>query len=118
MKKWIIALFVVFVFSASAADITGNWKATADFGGQAIERTFSFKVEGNKLTGETTSQLAGKSVIENGKIDGDNLSFTIKANIQGNELTMNYTGKVNGNEIKLTVDAGGNTIEWLAKRVP
>lgn len=117
MKKWLIVLFAAFAFTASAADISGNWKATADFGGQSIERTFTFKVEGSKLTGDTTSQFAGKSVIENGKVDGDNVTFTIKANIQGNEMIMNFNGKVNGNEIKFTVDAGGNNIEWNAKKV-
>jgi hypothetical protein len=117
MKRWIIVLLAAFAFTASAADITGNWKATADLGGQTIERTFTFKVEGAKLTGETTSQMAGKSVIENGKIEGDDITFTIKANIQGNEMTMNYKGKVSGSEIKFTVDAGGNNIEWVAKKV-
>lgn len=117
MKKWIIVLFAAFAFTASAADISGNWKGTADFGGNAIERTFTFKQEGTKLTGETTSQMAGKSIIENGKVDGDNITFTIKANIQGNEMTMNYKGTVKGNEIKFTVDAGGNNIEWNLKKV-
>ena len=79
---------------ASAADISGNWKGTADLQGQAIERTFVFKVDGTKLTGETNSQLLGKSTIEDGKIDGDNISFTITANFQGNALKMTYKGKV------------------------
>jgi hypothetical protein len=78
-----------------------------------------FKVDGTKLTGETNSELLGKSTIEEGKIDGDNVSFTITANVQGNELKMNYRGKVTGDTIKLSVDLGadiGGTIEWTLKR--
>jgi len=112
-------LAVVFAAAAAAADISGTWKGTADFQGQAIERTFVFKVDGTKLTGETTSELLGKSTIEDGKIDGDNISFMITANFQGNELKMNYKGKVVGNTIKLTVELGadtGQTIEWTLKK--
>ena len=112
-------LAAIFAVAAPAADISGNWKGTADFQGQSIERTFVFKVDGTKLTGETNSELLGKSTIENGKIDGDNISFTITANFQGNELKMNYKGKVAGDTIKLSVDLGadvGGTIEWTLKK--
>ena len=117
--KWLAVLFATFAFTASAADISGNWKATADFGGQTIERTFVFKVEGTKLTGETTSQLMGKSTITDGKVEGDNVSFTITGNIQGNEMKLTYKGTVaaDGKAIKFTVDAGGNNIVWDAKKV-
>jgi opacity protein-like surface antigen len=122
MKRQLIfasILTVIFAAAAVAADISGNWKGTADFQGQAIERTFVFKVDGAKLTGETTSELLGKSTIEEGKVDGDNVSFVITANVQGNELKMSYKGKVTGNTIKLSVDLGaeiGGTIEWTLKK--
>jgi opacity protein-like surface antigen len=122
MKRLLVVstiLTAILVAAAPAADISGNWKGTADFQGQAIERTFVFKVDGTKLTGETTSELLGKSTIEDGKIDGDNISFTITANLQGNDLKMNYKGKVVGDTIKLSVDLGaeiGGTIEWTLKK--
>jgi opacity protein-like surface antigen len=117
--KRILVLTALFALLASAADISGNWKGTADLQGQAIERTFVFKVDGSKLTGETTSQLLGKSTIEDGRIDGDNISFTITADFQGNTLKMTYKGKVSGDTIKLTADLGaeiGQSIEWTLKR--
>ena len=80
----------------------------------------AFKVEGTKLTGETTSQMMGKSTINDGKVEGDNVSFTITGNVQGNEMKLTYKGKItaDGKEIKFTVDGlGGNTIEWNAKKV-
>jgi hypothetical protein len=117
--KCLLALMAVFALTASAADISGNWKATAEGPNGTMERTFVFKVDGTKLTGETTSSFLGKSVIENGKVEGDDVSFTIKAKFEDNEMTLNYKGKiVNANEIKFTVESpmGGNTIEWVAKR--
>ena len=59
----------------------------------AIERTFNFKVDGSKLTGETESEMMGKATITDGKIEGDNVSFTINANFQGNEMKLRTRGK-------------------------
>jgi len=119
--KWILCLLAVCASVAQAADISGNWKATADFGGNAIERTFVFKVDGNKLTGETTSSMMGKSTIADGKVDGDSVTFSITVKFQDNEMTLSYKGKVNGkgDELKLTSESaqGGQSIEWNAKRV-
>ena len=116
--KWIVALMALFAFAASAADISGNWKATAEGPDGSMERTFVFKQDGNKLTGETTSSMMGKSTITDGKVDGDTVTFTITGKFQDNEMKLNYKGKVSGNEIKFTVEspAGGQAIEWTAKK--
>lgn len=108
-----IALLAIAVY---AADISGNWKGTAEFGDRTIERSFTFKVDGKKLTGETSSEMMGKSVITEGVIDGDDVSFTITGTIQGNEMTLHYKGKVHGNEMTLSSDANGQNIEWKVKK--
>jgi len=119
MKK-LLALTALLAFTALAADVTGTWKGTAETPNGTMERTFVFKVDGDKLTGETTSSMFGKSTITDGKVDGDNLSFTITANFQGNDVKINYKGKVSsdGKEIKFTVEipGGGQTVEYTAKR--
>ena len=120
MKRFLM-LIVAFNVAAFGADINGTWKATAEGPNGSMERTFVFKVDGNKLTGETTSSMVGKSTITDGKIDGDNLSFTITAKLQDNELKLSYKGKVSGDEIHLTSEIaggdGGQAIEWNGKRV-
>jgi hypothetical protein len=116
--KLLLLSMILFAFTLSAADISGNWKATADMGQGPMERTFVFKQEGAKLTGETTSSFAGKSTIENGKVEGDDVSFTITMKMMDQEMKMNYKGKVSGNEIKLTVEGfGDQPIVWNAKKV-
>ena len=117
--KWVLTLYAAFAFTASAADITGNWKATAEGPQGSMERTFTFKQDGTKLTGETNSSFVGKSTIADGKVDGDSVTFTITIKFQDQEMKLNYKGKVSGNEIHFTVEnpAGGNTIEWQAKKV-
>jgi len=118
--KWLLCLMAVFAFTASAADISGNWKGTAETPNGMIERTFVFKVDGHKLTGETTSNYLGKSAIEDGKVDGDDVSFSLTVKMQGSEAKVSYKGKVDGDTIKFTVEVQGfgQTLEMTAKRVP
>lgn len=117
--KRLLVLLAMYSLAAFAADIDGTWKATAEGPGGTMERTFVFKAEGGKLSGETTSSMFGKSTLENGKVDGDSLSFTITIKFQDNEMKVNYKGKVTGNEIKLTAEIpdSGQMIEWSGKRM-
>jgi hypothetical protein len=112
----LLTLAAILAVAASAADISGNWKGTAEGPNGAIERGFVFKQDGTKLTGETTSQFLGKSVINDGKVEGDDISFSITANFNGNETKLVYKGKVSGDEIKLTSDFGGQSINWTLKK--
>jgi hypothetical protein len=118
--KWLTILFTLFAFSALAADISGNWKATAEGPNGALERTFTFKQEGAKVTGETVSSFTGKSTINDGKVEGDTVTFTIDAKIGDQDVKLNYKGKIAGSEIKFTSQmAGGGDfppIEWTAKK--
>jgi hypothetical protein len=123
MKKRIAFLSVCFVFAALslawAADVNGKWTAQVPGrGGQTRETTFTFKAEGDKLTG-TVSGMQGDNPISDGKISGDDISFTVKINFQGNEITLLYKGKVSGDEIKMTrTRQGGDQPgqEFTAKR--
>lgn len=119
--KWLLPPLVILsvALTAAAADVTGTWKGTAQTPNGPVERTFNFKVDGNKLTGDTNSEIFGKSVIDDGAVDGDNISFTITVNFQGNQGKVNYKGKVKGGQIDFTVEipALNQTVEYSAKRV-
>ncbi len=121
--KRLITLMALCAIGAFAADISGTWKGTAEGGPNcALERTFVFKQDGAKLTGETTSQMLGKSTITDGKVDGDNISFSITASMQGNEMKLSYKGKISGDGIELTSEiqggggGGGQAIQWKLKK--
>src|SRR5579864_4711908 len=105
--KRLLFLAAIFALSALAADVTGTWKATAEGPNGSMERTFVFKVDGDKLTGETTSSMMGKSTITDGKVEGDNVSFTITIKFQDNEMKVIYMRKERGNEIHFTAQMAG-----------
>jgi hypothetical protein len=114
-------LAIVAATVAWAADVNGKWTAQVPGrGGQTRETTFNFKVEGDKLTG-TVSGQQGDTPISDGKVSGDDISFTVTREFQGNTIKMAYKGKVAGDEIKFTrtIEGGpGNAppVEFTAKR--
>jgi hypothetical protein len=100
-----------------AADVTGKWKAefqTPD--GQTRTSLFTFKVEGDKLTG-TISSPRGEAPIQEGKVAGDEISFVVVREFGGNEVRIHYKGKVSGDDLKLTVEFGERSFDMNAKRV-
>lgn len=103
-----------------AGDLTGHW--TAEFDSQIGQQKYAydFKTEGGKTTGKATyEQSMGKGESELGsiKVTGDDVSFTEKLNIQGNEIPITYTGKISGDEMKLHRQVGDFGAEDLvAKR--
>ena len=110
-------LLLALAIPALAADISGQWTAT--FNTQVGEQhyVYTFKVDGEKLTGTAKSDN-GSVTIENGTVKGDDVSFVENLDYQGQKLVITYTGKVSGDEIKFTRDVGGfGKEELVAKRV-
>jgi len=98
--------------------VTGKWTATMQGrNGQTREVTYNFKADGDKLTG-TVSAPNGDRTIENGKISGDDISFTMTANMGGESRKLLYTGKLSGAELKMTMKSEGGEMnrEFTAKR--
>ena len=118
LRKLFFSLIFALVFTASAADVSGTWKAAIETPNGPFETTFVFKVEGDKLTGTTSNQFMQGAPISDGKVDGDNVTFVVKGNFNGNDVQVNYKGKVSGDEMKLTVEIAGfdRTLEMTAKR--
>jgi hypothetical protein len=111
---FLVAAAFLLPFGALAADINGKWKAeftTPD--GTQRTNTFTFKVEGAKLTG-TVAGTQDETPIQNGNVSGDEISFTAERPFG----KFTYKGKVAGNEIKMKVEFNEQSFEITAKRVP
>jgi hypothetical protein len=101
-----------------AADVNGKWVAQVPGrGGETREATFNLKADGNQLTGSVTTPR-GEVQISDGKVDGDNISFTQEMEFNGNHVKLLFKGKVAGDEIKFTRqrEGGERTQEFTAKR--
>jgi len=115
----VAALTAVLGLVAFAADVSGKWKAEFEGrDGQKMTSDLTLKADGEALTG-TISGRGGDTAISEGKISGDDISFVVVRNFQGQEAKMQYKGKVAGDEIKLSVQfrEGMPPREMVYKRV-
>jgi hypothetical protein len=114
MKRlWMLLLAALFVFTLSAADIAGNWKASVQGPDGSMEITFTFKVDGGKITGTSTSQM-GEMPLSEIKVDGDNVSFVVAMQ----DMKILHKGTISGSEMKLDVTFAGmdQTMQITAKK--
>jgi len=119
IAKKLALLFVVAIattVTALAADLTGTWTSTFDTQIGEQHYTYTFKQDGEKLTGKAKNDF-GETEIKDGSVKGDDVAFTEVVNFQGNDLTITYSGKIDGDQIKLTRKVGDfATEEVVAKR--
>ena len=108
------------------SDPTGVWTWTQPGrqGGADRTNTLTLKMDGDKVTGKlSTPGRGGQSMdadIKDAKLAGDDLSFSVTREFNGNSITTKYTGKVSGDTIKGSTefDRNGEPVkrDWEAKR--
>ena len=147
MKKALAALIVGAVLSLAisevrAADkISGTWSWVQQRRGGAEpaadapvrKTTLKLKADGEKLTGTLAAPAGGRGgggggaapapvEISDGKVKGDEISFSVKREVNGNAFVMKYSGKVDGDKItgKIEMPARGDreavSRDWTATR--
>lgn len=102
---------------AFGADVDGKWTTTmAGMDGNEMTLGYTFKADGAVLTGSTTGPDGNELPIKDGKIDGNNISFSVVVDFGGQEMKLDYKGVVSPDEIKLTLDMMGQAMEMVLKR--
>ena len=126
----VTTIFLVVAVAAFAADVTGKWtyEMAGRQGGNPRPVTLNLKADGSKLTGTVTGMMGRGGggggpqdmEIQNGKVDGNNVSFETKMEFNGNARITKYEGTLSGDELKLKVTRetqnGPQTNEVTAKR--
>ena len=112
------------VMSAEIAQrLTGSWQAEVDYPGRGkFTEQFLFQPEGSALFG-TASYLALKHGIEEGRIDGENISFFTRYvetvdNINREHKTY-YWGTVANGQIRMRIqdDRGAQPVEFSLTKI-
>src|SRR5664279_182538 len=97
----LLALIALLSFSvaAAAASVDGKWTGEVpSTSGNMRTTTFTFESSGDKVEGNV-STARDDFPISDGKLDGDNLSFTVTRNVGGEEITWRYQGTIMGDSI-------------------
>ncbi len=97
---------------AVIADLSGNWSGVLNLpNGGDYPVNYTFKVDGDKLTGSANSEQ-GSLPLDSGKITGADFSFSLDFN----GTLIKHTGKFYGDSCGLDVYFQGNKIHTTLKR--
>jgi hypothetical protein len=123
MKRISFLAALILAPLAVFADASGTWTATFETQVGEQKYTFMFEVEGMTLTGTAKSSVAGAEnpevQLQQGKVEGDTITFVENLSCQGQTLAITYTGMMTSDdEIKFSREiAGVATEELVATRV-
>ncbi|TSD63454.1 glycoside hydrolase [Inquilinus sp. KBS0705] len=105
--------FMICLAAAVFADLNGKWTGNLTMAdGNSIPVTYDFKVDGEKLTG-TAQSPEGDVALENGKIKGDDFSFSV--NVNGMDIP--HSGKVYADSVGMDLSINDNKAHFVLKRV-
>jgi hypothetical protein len=110
--------------SKVAQSVSGAWQGEVAYSwGAKYTEQFFFQPEGSRLYG-TASFLGHKRGIEDGRIDGEGFSFSVRYeevldNVAAGRINR-YRGKVAGSEIQFRMhdDKGGVPVEFVMRKHP
>ncbi|HTX37594.1 MAG TPA: hypothetical protein VME43_21340 [Bryobacteraceae bacterium] len=96
------AMLALLALAAWAGDISGTWTGQINGpDGNAFNLTYSFKQDGDKLTGTVAGPQGDPIPLEEGKVNGDKISFSVHVEFNGS-TKFTSEGTVKGEEITLT----------------
>jgi len=106
--------------TAKAAAASGDWSTALILGdGNRIEGTLKLKQDGDKLTGAAVRN-ENETQIQDGKIAGDEITFTVIRDRDGRKVTAKYKGKITGDTVKGKVESDWSgdwqTLDWEGTR--
>jgi len=108
MRKQLAAVgaIVILVVAMSAAtgsaqakvDVTGKWAFSVETSAGAGQPTFTFKQDGEKLTGHYVGTFGEADLT--GTVKGSDITFSFTVDAQGTALKETYTGTVDKDTMK------------------
>jgi hypothetical protein len=117
---------LTFSTAVQAADATGTWYWTRPGrnGGPDQKISLKLKADGEKLTGTLISPNCDgqttDSAIADGRVKGEEISFTVTLEVNNNKMVFKYSGKVSDGTIKGKIESERNgqpqSRDWEAKR--
>lgn len=101
--------------SGTGVSISGVWNATVETSQGSGNPVFTFKQEGEKLTGSYKGTF-GEAPLT-GTLKGNDISFSFKVSVQDQAMEVTYTGKVEGASMKGKAKLGElGEADWTAKK--
>lgn len=102
----LVLLMGVLSAAAQSASVVGSWDITIESPQGKRESVLVIKQDGGKLSGALKSPR-GERPLDSVKVEGNDITFVMTANVQGQDMVMTYKGKVDKDSMKGDADFGG-----------
>ena len=111
----------------SAQNLAGVWEITRETGRGTIVQTLTLTVEGSTVTGTMAMEFGGGGgggggggpqsfPVSDGTVNGNQFSFTVTLNRQGQSFEQRYSGTIDGETLTGTIRGGRGDQPFTAKR--
>ena len=108
MNKLPIAFFFLSLAQVLSAAPTGHWLAQQTLSdGQTRETSLWLKADGDTLSGDMTAPNQDAAALSNGKINGNDISFSIVRDYYGEERKTDYSGTFENDGLTLHMPGFG-----------
>src|SRR5579884_2238167 len=98
-----ISLSLIPALLFAATDLTGTWRGEmANGAGQSVLHLTNDK---RAIGGSMIGRDGKEDSISDGKLDGDNISFSVASEWEGRPVKLRVTGKVSGEQMQLHIAA-------------
>jgi hypothetical protein len=108
----IVATSLAVLYGASIAqagqakvDVTGKWAFAVETSAGAGAPNFTFKQDGEKLTGHYAGTFGEAELT--GTVKGTDIKFSFSVDVQGTKLDETYTGTIDKDSMKGKVEIAG-----------
>jgi len=117
MRHFVLVVGLLLIAGmAFGADIDGKWTGSLSTPNGDFPMTYTFKAEGSTLTGSTLGMDGSPIPIKDGKIDGNNISFSITMDFGGQSTKIDYKGVLSADQLKLSWDFMGQPTSIVLKK--
>jgi len=83
-------------------DITGTWKGSFDFQGTSMPLTLHLTSSAGAVSGTVEGLPTTPAEIQDGKVEGDTVTFWVNTDYQGQTYKLVYKGKISAGQIAFT----------------
>ncbi len=98
----------------AATDVTGTWKGAFDLNGSSMPLTFHLaSAPDGVVTGTMEGSSTAPAEIQDGKVDGDTITFWLNAGYEGQTYKLVFEGKIAAGQIEFTF--GTDDGSWSAQ---
>ena len=81
------------VAAQASADVAGDWALSVDTEQGTTTPSVTLEQNGSELTGHYSSETLGEADVK-GNVNGNEVTFSLSANVQGYPIDVTYTGTV------------------------